>query len=117
MNSKRTDKNDRDGQAADFKARRSERTAISTKTRLTQQNWYGVEVVLCDLSSTGFMAQCEDNVSIGSYVTLDVPGLGPVRAQVRWQVGGKMGGMFLDPIRLSRCEWTAVPAPMPEDAA
>jgi hypothetical protein len=114
---RRTEKNERDGLPADYKARRSERTAISTTTRLTQQNWYGVEVVLCDLSSTGFMAQCEDNVSIGSYVTLDVPGLGPVRAQVRWQVGGKMGGMFLDPIRLSRCEWTAVPAPVPEDAA
>ena len=87
--------------------RRSERTPISSKSRLTQQNWYSVEVALCDLSSSGFMAECAQNVSIGSYVTLDVPGLGPVRAQVRWQIGKRMGGMFLDPIRLSRCEWTA----------
>ena len=43
---------------------------------------------------------------IGSYVSLDVPGVGPVQAQVRWQVGTKMGGMFLDPISLGRCEWT-----------
>ena len=91
-----------------FKDRRSDRKALSTKTRLTQQNWYTVEVEICDVSSTGFMAECAENVSIGSYVTLEVPGLGPVRAQVRWQVGNRMGGMFLDPIRLSRCEWTAV---------
>jgi hypothetical protein len=96
---------------AGYKPRQSERTALNTKTRLTQQNWYSVEVTLCDLSSTGFRALCDDNVTIGSYVMLDVPGLGQVRAQVRWQVWGKMGGQFLDPIRLSRCEWSAIKAP------
>jgi hypothetical protein len=100
-----------ESQSSDYKARQSERTALNTKTRLTQQNWYSVEVTLCDLSSTGFRALCDDSVSIGSYVMLDVPGLGAVRAQVRWQVGGKMGGQFLDPIRLSRCEWSAIKAP------
>ena len=90
-----------------FKDRRSVRTRISEKTRLTQHNWYEVEVNLCDLSSTGFMAECQANVPIGAYVNLEVPGLGPVRAQVRWQLGVRMGGMFLDPIRLHRCEWAA----------
>ena len=117
MTSAYPDPSDPLNQPADYKQRQSERTALITKTRLTQQNWYTVEVTLCDLSSTGFRAQCEDNVAIGSYVTLDVPGLGAVRAQVRWSMGGKMGGQFLDPIRLSRCEWTAVKAPTPEDAA
>ena len=44
---------------------------------------------------------------IGSYVALDVPGIGPVNAQVRWQIGIRVGGMFLDPISLTECEWTA----------
>jgi hypothetical protein len=92
---------------AGYKNRRSARTPISRKAQLTQQNWYNVEVNLCDLSSTGFMAECRENVSIGTYVMLDIPGLGPVRAQVRWQLGGRMGGMFVDPIRLHRCEWVA----------
>jgi len=43
----------------------------------------------------------------------DVPGLGPVQAQVRWQLGVSMGGRFLDPISLARCEWTATPAEPP----
>ncbi|MGE5722743.1 MAG: PilZ domain-containing protein [Sphingomonadales bacterium] len=101
--------NNTDQIAPGFMDRGSERTPISTKSRLAQHNWYSVEVSLCDLSSTGFMAECDESVSIGSYVTLDLPGLGTVRAQVRWQVGGRMGGMFLDPIRLNQCEWVATP--------
>ena len=116
MTSSFSDNSRPDSRSAAYRERRSERLALSTKTRLTQQNWYTVEVVLRDLSSSGFMAQCDDNVPIGSYVALDVPGLGTVRAQVRWQLAGKMGGQFLDPIRLSQCEWTAVKAPAPEEA-
>ena len=56
------------------------------------------------------MAECAEPVRIGSYVSLDVPGIGPVHAQVRWQIGARMGGMFLDPISLARCEWTAAKA-------
>jgi len=103
-------------QGPGFKDRQSERTAISTKARLTQQNWYTVEVKIRDVSSTGFMAECDENVSIGSYVTLEVPGVGHVRAQVRWQVGHRMGGMFLDPIHLNRCEWVAELAEAPNPA-
>ncbi len=113
MVSPRSDMADAPSQGPGFKDRQSERMAISTNTRLTQQNQYTVEVKICDVSSTGFMAECQDNVSIGSYVTLEVSGIGHVRAQVRWQVGRRMGGMFLDPIHLSRCEWVAEIAEAP----
>jgi hypothetical protein len=75
---------------------------------MRNQSLYNVEVRVCDVSTTGFMAECAEPVMIGSYVLLDVPGIGPVHAQVRWQLGHRMGGMFLDPISLNRCEWTAV---------
>jgi hypothetical protein len=93
-----------------FKARRSPRHAVEGKADLSPQNLYRIEVKVRDLSTCGFMAECGEPVQIGSYVTLDVPGIGPVHAQVRWQIGAQMGGMFLDPISLSRCEWTAVRA-------
>ena len=70
---------------------------------------------LANVSTTGFMAECAEPVRIGSRVSLEVPGIGEVEAQVRWQLGGRMGGMFLDPISLSRCEWTATPvSPEPQ---
>jgi hypothetical protein len=97
---------DRDGR--EFKERKAVRRPVSETARLRGQSHYAVEVRVCDVSTTGFMAECAEPVMIGSYVLLEVPGIGPVHAQVRWQLGHRMGGMFLDPISLNRCEWTAV---------
>jgi hypothetical protein len=106
-----------DAPAGTYKPRRSARTPVSASAQMRQQNWYEVEVTVCDVSSTGFMAVCPQPVQIGGYVSLDVPGIGPVNAQVRWQLGTRMGGLFLDPISLHRCEWTAVEAHPPQEAA
>ena len=102
---------------APFKPRRSGRTTVTGETRLRAQNWYSIEIRMCDVSTAGFKAECPEPVRIGSYVSLDVPGIGPVNAQVRWQIGTRMGGLFLDPISLARCEWTAVKARPPVEAA
>lgn len=80
---------------------------MSENTRLRSTDQAVVEVKVCDLSTSGFMAECMRPVLIGSYVSLDLPGIGPVNAQVRWQVGGKLGGRFLDPVSLHRCDWTS----------
>jgi hypothetical protein len=74
-------------------------------------------VTVGNVSTSGFMAECREPVRIGSYVSLDVPGVGPVNAQVRWQLGARMGGLFIDPISLHRCEWTAVGAEAPLEVA
>lgn len=91
-----------------FQPRRGARLAVGGATAsLNPEDCYTVEIRVRNLSSAGFMADCAQPVLIGSYVSLDVPGIGVVQAQVRWQVGPRMGGMFLDPISLGRCEWTA----------
>lgn len=94
-------------QVPGYKARRTPRLPIQGQADLRPHNLYKFEVQVCDLSSQGFMAECAEPVRIGSYVSLDIPGIGPVHAQVRWQIGFRMGGMFLDPISLARCEWAA----------
>lgn len=90
-------------------ARNAERRPVDSTTTL--EHLYSVEVRIRDVSTFGFMAECNTPIVIGSFVALEVPGIGPVHAQVRWQLGTKMGGMFLDPISLNQCEWTAVKAP------
>ncbi|HEY0116454.1 MAG TPA: PilZ domain-containing protein [Allosphingosinicella sp.] len=87
--------------------RRSRRVVLQEATQLRSNDQQLVEVQVRDLSTSGFMAECMRPVLIGSYVSLDLPGIGPVHAQVRWQVGGRLGGKFLDPISLHRCEWLA----------
>ena len=101
--------------APGFRSRRATRVDVSgAQAKLAPQDLYNVEVKVRNVSTAGFMAECSAPVRIGSYVSLVIPGVGPVQAQVRWQIGLRMGGMFLDPISLGRCEWTAekaAPAP------
>ena len=91
-----------------FQPRRAGRIAVAGESvSLSPHDLYAVEIKVRNVSAAGFMAECAEPVMIGSYVSLDVPGVGSVKAQVRWQIGSRMGGMFLDPISLARCEWTA----------
>jgi hypothetical protein len=94
-----------------FADRRGRRVPVDTSAELRSQHRYAVEVTIRNVSTAGFMAECHEPVQIGSYVSLDVPGVGPVHAQVRWQIGKRMGGMFLDPISLNRCDWVATEKP------
>ena len=96
-----------------FKERRAERTVVASSASLSPSSWYSIEVKICDVSQCGFKAECLEPVKIGSFVSLEVPGIGSVQAQVRWQIGSRMGGMFVDPISLNRCEWTAVKTSSP----
>jgi hypothetical protein len=94
-----------------FQSRRAARVAVGgAEASLNPDRVYAVEIKVRDISTAGFMAECAEPVRIGSYVSLDIPGIGQVQAQVRWQIGARMGGMFLDPISLAQCEWTAVKA-------
>jgi hypothetical protein len=96
------------GDAPGFKPRRTTRVDLTgVRTELSPQNLFKVGVRVQNVSSAGFMAECTAPMRIGSYVSLDIPGIGEVKAQIRWQLGRQMGGMFLDPISLANCEWTA----------
>ena len=85
--------------------RRADRVAVDAETRLRPNSWSSVEVRVLDLSSFGFRAQCEARLRPGGCVTLDVPGIGDVEAQVEWQRGDEFGARFLHPIPLESCRW------------
>jgi hypothetical protein len=103
-----TKKSSSEEEVPGFQPRRGDRLAVTGEAvSLSPDNRYHVEIKVRNLSSAGFMAECAEPVLIGSCVSLEVPGIGTVQAQVRWQIGARMGGMFLDPISLARCEWTA----------
>jgi len=90
---------------ARFMPRRAARLRLQEVTQLRSREAREQDITVCDISTSGFMAECMRPVLIGSYVSLDLPGIGPVHAQVRWQVGGRMGGKFLDPVNIHRCDW------------
>lgn len=86
-------------------ARRSERVAVDAETRLRPNGWSSLQVRMVDLSTDGFRAECDAKVRPGGCVSLDVPGIGAVEAQVEWQRGTQFGARFIAPIDVARCAW------------
>ena len=86
--------------------RQAERLALSEAAQLKPNSWSSVEIRMVDLSSLGFRAECEARLQPGSCVTLEIPGIGTVEAQVEWHRGSEFGARFLRPIRVEACDWT-----------
>ena len=86
--------------------RRSERLELDAETRLRPNSWSSLQVRMLDLSAAGFRAECEARLQRGSSVSLDVPGIGAVEAQVEWQRDGQFGARFYAPIEIKSCRWT-----------
>ncbi|HEX8572701.1 MAG TPA: PilZ domain-containing protein [Allosphingosinicella sp.] len=86
--------------------RKTERLPLDAETRLRPNSWSSLQIRMLDLSESGFRAECEARVKPGGSVSLDVPGIGSVEAQVEWQRGGQFGARFFAPIELSHCGWT-----------
>jgi hypothetical protein len=83
--------------------RRSERINVDEKARLRPNSWSSLEVRLVDLSEAGFRAECEATILCGSPISIDLPGIGPVDAQVTWRRSGEIGAQFTVPIDLADC--------------
>lgn len=86
--------------------RRSERLKLDAETRLRPNSWSSLQVRMLDLSASGFRAECEARVQPGGSVSLDIPGIGAVEAQVEWQRGDQFGARFYAPIEIKSCQWT-----------
>jgi hypothetical protein len=93
--------------------RRAERLALDESTRLRPNSWSSLEIRMLDLSSFGFRANCDARLPRGSAVTLEIPGLGGVEAQVEWQRGDQFGARFFQEIDLHQCDWPLIDRPHP----
>lgn len=87
-------------------SRQSVRLALDAETRLRPNNWSSLQIRMLDLSTSGFRAECEARVKPGGSVSLDVPGIGSVDAQVEWQRDDQFGARFYAPIDVKLCQWT-----------
>ena len=85
--------------------RQAERLPLDAETRLRPNDWSSLQVRMLDLSAAGFRAQCDARVQPGGGVSLDIPGIGAVDAQVEWQRADQFGARFILPIDLDRCQW------------
>jgi hypothetical protein len=86
--------------------RKADRVPIDADARLRPNDWSSLEIHMIDLSPLGFRGRCDARLPAGSGVSLDVPGIGAVGAQVEWQHKDEFGARFFAPIALESCEWT-----------
>lgn len=86
--------------------RKGERKAVDAPARLHPNAWSSLEVRLIDCSETGFRAVSEARVGKYEQVTLELPEIGPVKAQVAWSRGGEFGARFDQPIDIERVPLT-----------
>ena len=61
-----------------------------------------LEVRLRNISSMGALIECDIPVTPGDELTMDIVGVGPVRAIVRWAQAGKFGVQFSSHLDLGR---------------
>ena len=95
-----------DDQGSLGSGRKAVRLPLDTEARLRPNDWSSLQIRMLDLSAAGFRAECEARVQPGGSVSLDIPGIGAVDAQVEWHRGDQFGARFFAPIELKRCQWT-----------
>ena len=85
------------------------RYRLDHNTRLRPNDWSTVQVGMVDISTHGFRFECDANLRIGGYVTLELHGIGLVEARIVWRRGEQLGAQFARPIPLDHCAWVGEP--------
>ncbi len=86
--------------------RKTERLSLGQAAQLRPDARTRLEVQIVDVSCMGFKATCEASLQIRSWLSIEVPGIGPTTAEVRWQQGNRFGAAFVRPIELEHLSWT-----------
>lgn len=82
--------------------RRSQRFELAQDATLAGTGFQGADVVVTDISSSGFSARTGRHIPPGSIVRLKMAGLGMVIARIVWSKDGNVGGAFVNPVSEQR---------------
>ena len=78
--------------------KRAPRVDLRQPATLLNSDGVAVNVVLLDLSSSGFKIEATETLRIGEVVTLRVGRSSEMKAQIRWALGEQAGGIFITPV-------------------
>ena len=83
--------------------RRCKRQDVAIPSRLRYGAWETCEIEIENISFSGFRAICEQQLEAGSVVSVDLPNVGRVRAQIAWCANGRIGAAFNKVVDVRRC--------------
>ena len=81
--------------------RQSERDEVFYRTRASAAGLGSFSAQVVNISANGFMARTETEVAIGQTLSIRLPVIGEVKAEVRWSLGGRIGCQFVRMIDLA----------------
>lgn len=79
---------------ANLDRREAPRDEVSYRTRATTAAGETISIHIVNVSANGFMARTERSFEPGAKLTIRLPVLGMVAAEVRWSLGGRIGCQF-----------------------
>jgi len=74
--------------------RQSERDEVFYRTRASAAGLGSFPAQVVNISANGFMARTEQELAVGQSLTIRLPVVGEVKAEVRWSLGGRVGCQF-----------------------
>ncbi len=81
--------------------RDAEREDVFYRTRCTTADGSVEPAQVVNISASGFMARSEGDFAEGDRITIRLPVVGAVAAEVRWALGGRIGCRFEEMIGLA----------------
>ena len=88
------------------KARKARRVPVSIAADLRHGGDKVTEIEIKDLSFYGFSASGAVPLEARSYVLVELPGIGPVRARIAWIRGESFGAVFPTAVDVRKCVLT-----------
>ena len=80
--------------------RRTARHPVEIGARVRELGAEGFEARVINISETGFMAEADGELEVGTRIWLILPGRERANALVRWIAGKRIGAEFAEPISL-----------------
>lgn len=82
------------GNLAHADIRREGREDVHYRARAFGPDAKQLNFLIVNISPHGLMARCEDSFEVGDRIRVVLPHVGPVVAEVRWSLGGRLGCQF-----------------------
>ena len=89
------------GNLAYAEIRREGRDDVHYRARGFGPDARQLNLIIVNLSPHGLMARCERPLEIGQRIRVILPIIGPVAAEIRWSLGGRIGCQFDQAIDLA----------------
>jgi hypothetical protein len=81
--------------------RREGRDDIHYRARGFGPDGRAINLLIVNISPHGLMARCETEFQAGDILRINLPVVGVAEAEVRWSLGGRLGGQFAPAINLA----------------